>query len=129
MNLYHFDTDFLVWAVCARGPERDMAYQLLAGNAELQICSAAWYEFCRGPRRPEEIAVARCLFPEDGVIPLSEDIALRAADTFRSLGSPKRRAMDIVIGTTAAGLGAKLVTRNARDFADIPELRLVIPPG
>jgi len=127
LNLYHFDTDFLVWAVCAGGAERELAYRLLAGSAEIQICSAAWYEFCRGPRTPEEIAVARCLFPEDGVIPLSEDIALQAADLFRSLGSPRRRAMDIVIGATAAGLGAKLVTRNTRDFQDIPGLELVSP--
>lgn len=68
--------------------------------------------------------MARCLFPENGVIPLSEDLALQAADVFRALGSPRRRALDVVIGVTAVALGARLLTRNRPDFESIPGLLL-----
>jgi predicted nucleic acid-binding protein len=125
LKLYHFDTDFLIWAVCTRGQERELAYSLLSGNTQLNISSAAWYEFCRGPRTPQEIAVARCLFPEDGVVAMTEQIAVRAADLYRSLGSPRRRATDLVIATTAMFQNAVLLTRNARDFSGIPGLQLM----
>ena len=82
----------------------------------------AWYEFSRGPRTPEQLATARTLFAEDGIVPFSEPIAAVAADVFRQLGSPRRRAADVAIGVTAAALGANLATRNARDFAGIPGL-------
>ncbi len=125
MSLFHLDADYLVWATCRQSPERDRVLGLLESDAELQISSAAWYEFCRGPRLPDEIAVARCLFPEQGgVIPLSEELALKAADVFRSLGSPRRRGLDVIIGVTAVELGARLLTRNLRDFRAIPGLLL-----
>ena len=38
--------------------------------------------------------------------------------------SPRRRAADIAIGVTAAAMDAVLLTRNARDLAGIPDLRL-----
>jgi predicted nucleic acid-binding protein len=53
---------------------------------------------------------------------LSEELAIRAAEVFRLLGSPRRRAADIAIGVTAAALGAPLLTRNKGDFAGIPHL-------
>jgi predicted nucleic acid-binding protein len=40
------------------------------------------------------------------------------------LGSPRRRANDIAIGTTAAADEAELWTLNAGDFDGIPNLRL-----
>lgn len=64
------------------------------------------------------------LFPPQGVIPLSETLAARAAEVFRALGSPRKRSADIVIGVTAAAAGAVLLTRNGNDFAGIPDLVL-----
>jgi hypothetical protein len=92
-----------------------------------QFCRSALShgtEFCRGPRLPEQIAVARSLFAADGVVPFDESLAAHAAEVFRRLGSPRRRAADIAIGVTAAATAAVLVTRNARDFAGIPDLEL-----
>ena len=88
------------------------------------MSSLAWYEFSRGPRTPEQLAVARSFLSDVGVLPLTEEIAVRAADVFRSLGSPRNRTGDIVIGVTALLAGATLLTRNRRDFAAIPGLRL-----
>ena len=116
------DTDFLIYALAENGWERDRLIVLADSDAEVQMSAVAWYEFCRGPRTPEQLAVARSLFFDDGIVPFSEELAARAADVFRSLGSPRRRTADVAIGVTAAELGAVLVTRNARDFAGIPQL-------
>ena len=104
--------------------ERNRLRRAAESEAVLQISAVAWYEFCRGPRLPEQIAVARSLFAVDGVIPFDETLAAHAAEVFRRLGSPRRCAADIAIGVTAAATAAVLLTRNARDFAGIPDLEL-----
>lgn len=118
----HLDTDFLVYALSEAGPERDRLTDLAGSEAEIQMSAVAWYEFSRGPRTPEQLAVARSFFFDDGIVPFSEELATIAADVFRMLGSPRRRAADLAIGITAAALDARLVTRKAADFAGIANL-------
>ena len=120
----HLDTDFLVYALATSGPERARLRELASSEAAIQISSIAWYEFARGPRFPEQLAVARAFFLEDGIIPFSEDLAALSAEVFRRLGSPRRRAADIAIGVTSAAMEARLLTRNARDFEGIPGLEV-----
>ncbi len=120
---YQLDTDFLVIALSSAGPERIRLLQLADSEAEIQISAIAWYEFARGPRTPEQLTVARSLFFEDGIIPFSEEMATIAAEVFRNLGSPRKRAADVAIGVSAACMGAVLLTRNASDFAGIPHLQ------
>lgn len=100
---------------------------LAESDAEIQISAVAWYDFARGPRTPEQLAVARALFGADGVVPLSEELAALAGDVFRHLKASRRRAADVAIGVTGAALKAVLLTRNARDFAGVPDLRLEQP--
>ena len=118
----HVDTDFLVFALSASGPERRRLLAVAESDAEVEMSAVAWYEFARGPRTPEQLAVARSLFASDGIVPFSEEIAARAAEVFRRLGSPRRRAADVAIGVTAAAREAVLLSRNAADFAGIGEL-------
>jgi predicted nucleic acid-binding protein len=124
---FHVDTDFLVYALATSGPERMRLRALAATDAVLEISAIAWYEFCRGPRTPEQVAVARSLFGEVGVIPFTEDLAEVAADRFRQLGSPRKRAADIAIAATALHRDAVLLTRNGRDFAGVEGLRVEEP--
>ena len=126
---YHIDTDFLVYAVSQAGPERRLLLELADSDADIQMSAVAWYEFSRGPRTPEQLAAARSFFFEDGILGFSEELATVAADAFRRLGSPRRRAADIAIGVTAAAVDAVLLTRNARDFAGIEGLRLKAAEG
>jgi predicted nucleic acid-binding protein len=126
---YHLDTDFLIFALASAGAERRRLTELADSEAEIQISAVAWYEFSRGPRTPEDLAVSRSFFFEDGIVPFSEELATLAAETFRNLGSPRRRAADIAIGVTAAAMDAVLLTRNAGDFAGIPHLLLESPSG
>ena len=129
MRLAHLDTDFLVWALSRHGSERKRLLELADSDVEIRISAVAWYEFARGPRTPEQLAVARSFFFDDGIIPFSEELAALAAQTFRQLGSPRRRAADIAIGVSAAAMGARLLSRNATDFAGIPDLDLEAVDG
>jgi len=121
---FHLDTDFLVVALSRSGSERTRLLQLAESESEIQISAIAWYEFSRGPRTPDQLAVARSFFFEDGIIPFSEELATIGAEVFRNLGSPRRRAADIAIGVTAASMGATLLTLNPGDFAGIPHLQI-----
>lgn len=129
MTRFHLDTDFLVYALSTRGPERARLEQLVQSESVIEISAVAWYEFCRGPRTPEQIAVARDLFGDEGIVALTDVLAERAGDEFRRLGSPRRRAADIAIGVTAASYGATLLSRNRDDFANIADLELEIVGG
>jgi predicted nucleic acid-binding protein len=120
----HLDTELLVYALSIAGPARNRLTELSDSEAEIQMSAIAWYEFSRGPRTPEQLAVGRSFFSEDGIVPFWEELSVVAADVFRRLGSPRRRAADIAIGVTAVALDALLLTRNGRDFAGIPGLRL-----
>jgi tRNA(fMet)-specific endonuclease VapC len=121
---YHLDTDFLIYALSTAGPERRRLRALADSDAEIQMSAVAWYEFARGPRTPEQLAVARSFLGEEGVLAFSEGIAGEAAEAFRRLGSPRKRAADVAIGVTATARDAVLLTRNTRDFAGIPGLRI-----
>ena len=120
----HLDTDFLILALSRTGPERSRLLEIAGSDTELQMSAVAWYEFSRGPRTPEQLAVARSLFTDDGIVPFSEELATRAGQVFRILGSPRRRAADIAIGVTAAAYNAPLMTHNSRDFVGIPDLEI-----
>ena len=118
----HLDTDFLVYALASGGPERRWLVEVAESDEAIEMSAVAWYEFSRGPRTPEQLATAREVLGADGVVPLSEQLATAAAEVFRRLGSPRRRAADIAIGVTAASCNATLISRNVRDFAGIPDL-------
>lgn len=124
MSLYHVDTDVLVWGCSHAGPERRRLLALLEAGEPIAMSAWAWYEFRRGPRTAEQLAAASLLLGESGVVSVSIDIAEEAAEVFRALGSPRRRAADVVIGVTARVCGATLLSRNAEDFAGIEGLRL-----
>jgi predicted nucleic acid-binding protein len=121
---YHLDTDFLVYALSTAGPERRRLRALADSDSQVQLSAVAWFEFSRGPRTPEQLAVARSFFGEDGVVAFSETLVAEAAEVFRRLGSPRKRAADVAIGVTASVHEAVLLTRNARDFAGIPGLEV-----
>jgi predicted nucleic acid-binding protein len=98
----------------------------MASDAIVEMSAVAWYEFCRGPRTPEQTAAARALFEDEGIIAFDERLAERAREEFRKAGSPRSRAADIAIGVTAASRDATLLTRNRNDFDGIEGLALEV---
>lgn len=119
---YHLDTDFLLKALLSSGPERKLLRSISDSPADIEMSALAWYEFSRGPRLPEQEAVAKSYLESDGVIPFGEELAAKASDLFRRLGSPRRRAFDVAIAATAISRGARLLTGNVRDYAGIEDL-------
>ena len=86
--MVHLDTDFLVHALAASGPERRKLLEVAESGRTIEISAVAWYEFSRGPRTPEQLATARAFFTDDGIVPFSEQLARASAEVFRQLGSP-----------------------------------------
>jgi predicted nucleic acid-binding protein len=121
---FQLDTDFLVWALSRSGAERDRLLQLSEADTEICMSAIAWYEFCRGPRSPGQLALAETFLTGSGIVPFSRQMAELAADFFRRLGSPRRRANDISIAATAIVCQAVLLTRNQADFEGLPGLQL-----
>ena len=72
---YHLDTDFLIYALSSAGQERRRLRAMAESDALIQMSAVAWYEFSRGPRTPEQLAVARSFLGEEGVVAFSEGIA------------------------------------------------------
>jgi len=118
------DTDFLIKALLGRGSEQELLRAISDSPVEIEMSALAWYEFCRGPRSPEQEAVARSYLETEGIIPFGEDLASKSADTFRRLGSPRRRAFDVAIATVAMARSARLLTGNTRDYSGIEGLLL-----
>jgi predicted nucleic acid-binding protein len=124
VKVVHLDTDFLIYAAARNGSERERLFELVDSDAVIHMSAWAWYEFRRGPRTPEQLALAAALIDEDGILPLTQEVAEQSAEVFRSLGSPRRRVAVVAIGVTAVSAGATLLTRNARDFNGIPDLEI-----
>lgn len=124
MSRFHLDTDYLIHALMRRGHEHARLRELFESEHQVELSAMAWYEFVRGPRTPQQVAVARSFFAAAGIIPVTEEVAERAADLFRRLKSSRRRSGDLLIAAVALTRGATLLTRNLRDYADVDGLGL-----
>jgi predicted nucleic acid-binding protein len=82
------------------------------------------YEWWRGPRLPQELALAERLFPKESAIVFGLAEAALSAKLYRSVRHPRGREMDLAIAACAIVREAELWTLNSADFEDIPGLRL-----
>jgi predicted nucleic acid-binding protein len=121
----HLDTSALVDALT--GPRRSLP--VLVGLAEeghrLSIAAVVLYEWLRGPRTREELAVQEDLFPRARAVPFGADQAALASRLYRVTRRARGREIDLVIAATALHDGATLWTLNRADFTDIEELSLL----
>jgi len=67
-QIVHLDADFLVYAISIRGLERRRLENLLRSEAIVETSAIVWYEFSRGPRTAEQLAVARDIFEPQGIM-------------------------------------------------------------
>jgi len=125
--LIFLDTSALVDALS--GPRRSApALRAAIEDGERVLVPAlALYEWLRGPRLPEELAAQEALFPKAGAIPFGPEEAVESARLYRALPRPRGREIDLAIAACALLWDAELWTLNARDFADVPELRVRTP--
>jgi predicted nucleic acid-binding protein len=121
----HLDTSALVDALT--GPRRSLP--ILVGLAEqghrLSISAIVLYEWLRGPRTREELAVQEDLFPRARAVPFGVEQAALAARLYRLAKRARGREIDIAIAASALYDGATLWTLNRADFTDIGDLAML----
>ncbi len=118
------DTSALVGSVSGPRTSLPLLRAQIEEGRKLMLPALVLYEFLRGPRFPEEIAVQQALFPADRVIAFGPAEAELSPRLYRSVKRARGSEMDIGIAACAMLRDAELWTLNTADFADIPDLRL-----
>ena len=85
------------------------------------------YEWLRGPRIAEELALQESLFPAEAAIPFDKEQAKVSADLYRAVRRARTREVDLAIAACALVHDARLWTLNSADFQDVPGIRLYGP--
>jgi predicted nucleic acid-binding protein len=85
------------------------------------------YEWLRGPRIAEELALQESLFPAEAAIPFDKEQAKVSADLYRAVRRARTREVDLAIAACALVHDARLWTLNPADFQDVPGIRLYGP--
>jgi predicted nucleic acid-binding protein len=123
----HLDTSVLVDAMT--GPRRSLPALrgIVADGIRLGVSSLVLYEWRRGPRTDEELALEAVLLGPDAVTAFGEREVRVAADVYRQVKRPRGRELDIAIAACVLTADASLWTLNSDDFHDIPGLHLHLP--
>lgn len=128
---YLIDTDIVLDHLAAVPAAIELLNEL-ANNDDLAVSSVTYLEAYQAVLRSSTPREAREQFEAFvavvQVLPFLENVARRCAELrelLRIQGKRVRsRALDLIIAATALESSAILVTRNTRDYADIPRLRL-----
>src|ERR1041384_4550566 len=119
--MIHLDTSVLVDALT--GPKRSSKQlrDVIGGPERISICTFVLFEWLRGPRVEEEIALQEALFPAADAAPFGPLEAQIAAGLYKAVKRPRGREGDLAVAACALVHGASLWTLNRKDFADIPD--------
>lgn len=98
--------------------------KLIHRGERVMLCTLVLYEWLRGPRLAEELAMQEALFPSEAALPFGPLEATVAAALYQALRRPRRREADLAIAACAIVLGAELWTLNSPDFRDVPRVEL-----
>ncbi|MFP5378719.1 MAG: type II toxin-antitoxin system VapC family toxin [Vicinamibacteria bacterium] len=125
--MIHLDTSVLIDALT--GPRRSLPALrgIVADGIRLGVSSLVLYEWRRGPRVEEELALEAVLIGPDAVTGFGDLEARVAAEVYRQVKRPRGRELDIAIAACALTQEATLWTLNHDDFDDIPGLDLHLP--
>lgn len=118
------DTSLLIEALGAGGSMREAFRDALAAGHRMVLPTLVLYEWLRGPRTTEELAVQEAVMPAADALPFGADEARTAAELYRTLPRPRGREIDLAIAACAIAWNGVLWTLNPGDFANIPRLRL-----
>ena len=99
----------------------------MADGEEFLLPALVLYEWLRGPRIAEELALQESIFPAESVIPFDKEQAKVSADLYRSVSRARTREVDIAIAACALVNDARLWTLNPADFQDVPGIQLYRP--
>ena len=122
--MIHLDTSALVRALTGDRSEAPALRRFVADGNRLGVCSVVLYEWWRGPRTPQDLALQEALIPSDAAVGFGAREAALAARLYGAVSRPRGREIDLVVAACAIAGGATLWTLNPRDFKDIPGLTL-----
>jgi predicted nucleic acid-binding protein len=123
---YVLDSTVIIDFVVGYPPGEELVERLFAQYEPLYVCDVVTCEsLSKG--RADEVGVARNLLQALEYVALAPEDARWAGDRRRieiEAGRRKPSTSDALIAALARGLGATVVTRNAKDFAafDVPVL-------
>ena len=121
----HVDTSALIDALTGPCRSLDALIGLATEGHRLSLSAIVLYEWLRGPRLREELAVQEELFPRDRAVPFAAPQAAIAARLYAGVKRPRGREIDLAVAACALHDGAALWTLNREDFRDLPGLSLI----
>jgi hypothetical protein len=125
--MIHLDTSVLIDALTGDRRSLSALRRVVADSIRLGVSSLVLYEWRRGPRAEQELALEAALLGPDAVIAFGEQEARVAAAVYRQVKRPRGRERDIAIAACALTQEASLWTLNPEDFRDISGLHLHRP--
>ncbi len=123
----HIDSSLLIDALTGTRRSGRMLLRAIDRGERFHLSSMAMFEWLRGRREQQELAVQQTLFPLESTVPFGDAEARIAADLYRGASRAGQREADLAIAACAIANGAALWTLNQADFADIPDLVLYSP--
>ncbi|MGE5276487.1 MAG: type II toxin-antitoxin system VapC family toxin [Acidobacteriota bacterium] len=125
--MIQLDTSVLIDALT--GPRRlaPALREAIEAGERVMLSSIVLYEWLRGPRIAEELEAQEALFPSASAVAFGFVEAALAANLYRAVRRPRGREIDLAVAACSLSHGSLLWTRNAEDFADVPNLRLYVP--
>ncbi len=121
------DTSALIDGLTRDRPLLAALTRMLEQGERLSVSTLVLYEWLRGPRLPQELAVQEIMFPSEAALPFEAVDARISAELYRTVSRARSREIDIAIAACAIRREAELWTVNRAGFADIPRLRLARP--
>lgn len=119
------DTSALIESLSGRKGSAATLRGLIEEGERILLPTIVLYEWLRGPRMEQELALQEELFPGEEAVPFGPAEARMAASLYRSLRRPRGREIDLAIASVALVRDAALWTTNRGDFEDIAGLTLV----
>jgi predicted nucleic acid-binding protein len=119
------DTSILIDSLTGLKHSGPAIRRILDRGERILLPTVTLYEWLRGPRTKEELAVQETMFPIASAVPFGPEEAVLAAHLYRSVRRPRGRDADLAIAACAIRYDAELWTLNVADFKDIPGLRLI----
>ena len=123
--IVHVDTSALVDALT--GPRRSLEtlIALTDRGHRLALSTIVLYEWLRGPRTREELAVQEELFPSEQAVAFGPAEAAVAARLYKQVSRARGREIDLAVAACAIANSAGVWTLTPVDFRDLPDLRLI----
>jgi predicted nucleic acid-binding protein len=119
------DTSVLIDSLTGPKHSGPLLLRIINRGERILLPAITLYEWLRGPRTEEELAIQQDLFPAGSIIAFGAEDAMLAARLYRAVRRPRDREADIAIAASAIRHDAELWTLNVADFKDIPGLRLL----